>query len=132
MGIRDDYYLALDEEKAIRQIKDRILALLTAATSTTKPINVNQGGRIIGGSKDRNAKIMLKVIELESELAEMEYGHGLSRVALIQSVARVEPKAKPVFVKKYCKNMSLNQIATSQNQTKRNICKILKNFEKNA
>ena len=119
MGIRDDYYLVKDEQQAIDDLKDRILALLTAATSTTKPMNVNQGGRVIGGSKDRNSKIMLKVIELESELAEMGYKHSLSKIALIQSVAKVDQKAKPVFVKKYCKDMSLNQIAASQKQTKR-------------
>lgn len=132
MGIRDDYYLVRDEQQAIEDIKDRILALLTAATSTTKPMNVNQGGRITGGSKDRNAKIMVKVIELEAELAEMEYGHNLSRVALIQSIAKVDEKAKPVFVKKYCKDMSLNEIAKAQKQSKRNICKILKKSEKSS
>lgn len=132
MGIRDDYYLVKDERQAIEDIKDRILALLTAATSTTKPMNVNQGGRIIGGSKDRNAKIMVKVIELEDELSEMNYQHSLSRIAMIQSIAKVPEKARPVFVKKYCKDMSLNQIAKAQKQTKQNICKILKNFEKNA
>ena len=132
MGIRDDYYLVKDEKQAIEDIKDRILALLTAATSTTKPMNVNQGGRIIGGSKDRNAKIMVKVIELEDELSEMNYRHGLSRVALILSIAKVPEKARSVFVKKYCKDMSLSEIARSQKQTKQNICKILKNFEKNA
>lgn len=132
MGIRDDYYLVKDERQAIEDIKDRILALLTAATSTTKPMNVNQGGRIIGGSKDRNAKIMVKVIELEDELSEMNYQHSLSRIAMIQSIAKVPEKARPVFVKKYCNDMSLNQIAKAQKQTKQNICKILKNFEKNA
>lgn len=132
MGIRDDYYLVKDEKQAIEDIKDRILVLLTAATSTTKPMNVNQGGRIIGGSKDRNAKIMVKVIELEDELSEMNYQHSLSRIAMIQSIAKVPEKARPVFVKKYCKDMSLNQIAKAQKQTKQNICKILKNFEKNA
>ena len=132
MGIRDDYYLVKDERQAIEDIKDRILALLTAATSTTKPMNVNQGGRIIGGSKDRNAKIMVKVIELEDELSEMNYQHSLSRIAMIQSIAKVPEKARPVFVEKYCKDMSLNQIAKAQKQTKQNICKILKNFEKNA
>ena len=131
MGIRDDYYLVRDEQQAIEDIKDRILALLTAATSTTKPMNVNQGGRVVGGGKDRNAKIMIKVIELEDELAEMGYRHNLSRIALIQSIAKVDDKAKPVFVKKYCRDMSLNDIAKSQKQSKRNICKILKNFEKN-
>ena len=129
MGIRDDYYLVADEEKAIEDIKDRILTLLTAATSTTKPMNVNQGGRIVGGTKDRNAKIMLKVIELEDELAEMNYHNTLSRVSLILSVAKVSQKAKPVFVKRYCRGMSLNEVAKAQKQSKRNICKILKNFE---
>lgn len=130
MGIRDDYYLVRDEKQAIDDLKDRILMLLTAATSTTKSMTSNQGGRVIGGAKDRNAKIMLKVIELEDELAEKGYQYSLSRVAMIQSVAKVPDKAKPVFVKKYCKDMSLNQIAKSQNQTKQNICKILKSFEK--
>lgn len=131
MGIRDDYYIVKDEQQAIDDLKDRILMLLTAATSTTKSMTTNQGGRVIGGTKDRNAKIMLKVIELEDQLAEMGYKHRLSRVALIQSVSKVPEKAKPVFVKKYCKDMSLNQIAKAQNQTKQNICKILKNYEKN-
>lgn len=131
MGIRDDFYLVKDEEQAIADIKDRILMLLTAATSTTKPMTTNQGGRVVGGTKDRNAKIMLKVIELEAELAEMGYKHSLSRVSLIQSVAQIPSKQKPVFVKRYCKGMSLNEVAKSQNQSKRNICKILKNFEKN-
>lgn len=131
MGIRDDYYLVMDEKQAIEDLKDRILMLLTAATSTTKPMTSNQGGRVIGGSKDRNAKIMLKVIELEDQLSEMGYKHRLSRVALIQSVSKIPDRAKPVFVKKYCKGMSLNQIAKSQNCSKQNICKILKNYEKN-
>lgn len=131
MGIRDDYYIVKDEEQAIADIKDRILILLTAATSTTKPMNTNQGGRVVGGTKDRNAKIMLKVIELEAELAEMGYKHKLSKISLIQSVSQIPKKQKPVFVKRYCKGMSLNEVAKSQNQSKRNICKILKTFEKN-
>lgn len=131
MGIRDDYYLTKDEAQEIADLKDRILTLLTAATSTTKPMTTNQGGRVVGGSKDRNAKIMVKVIELEAKLAELQYDYNLSRVALIQSISKVDIKARPIFVKKYCKDMSLNQIAASQNQSKRNICKILKNFEKN-
>ena len=48
----------------------------------------------------------------------------LSKVAL--------EKAKPVFVKKYCKDMSLNEIAKAQKQSKRNICKILKKSEKSS
>lgn len=131
MGIRDDYFLVKDEKQAIDDLKDRILTLLTAATSTTKPMDVCQGGRVVGGSKDRNAKIMLKVIELEDELAEMGYRHSLSKVALIQSVSKVSERAKPIFVKKYCKDMSLNEIAKAHNLTKRHICRILKNFEKN-
>ena len=47
MGIRDDYYLVRDEKQAIDDLKDRILMLLTAATSTTKSMTSNQGGRVI-------------------------------------------------------------------------------------
>ena len=131
MGIRDEFYLTNDKRQECDDLKDRIVMLLTAATSTTKPMSPCISGKNTGGRKDRHTSLMVKVIELEAKLAEKQYAYEMARVALTLSVSQVPDKARPVFVEKYCQGKSLNEVARSQKQSKRNICKILKKFEKN-
>lgn len=131
MGIKTDWYLLDDEEKAIQCLKERIENLHTIATRTTRGFEAT-GSRKIGGAKDKNADIVLKIMELEDELASMGYTHHLSRCALIVNIAETVPKKnRKVFIDRYLKNMSLNDTAKANSITKQAVCKTLKNFEKN-
>mgnify|MGYP002522963178 CR=1 FL=1 len=130
MGIKTDWYLLDDDEKAIISLKERIESLVTIATRTTRGFEAT-GSRKIGGTKDKNADIVLKIMELESELASIDYEHHLSRCALIVNIANTVPKEKrKVFVDRYLRNMSLNETAKANGITKMTTCRILKNFEK--
>lgn len=131
MGIKTDWYLLDDNAKAIQSLKERIENLVTIATRTTRGFEAT-GSRKIGGTKDKNADIVLKVMELESELASIDYDHHLSKCQMIVNIANQIPKDKrKVFVDRYVRNMSLTDTAKANNTTRRNVCKILKNFEKN-
>jgi len=128
MGIKTDWYLLDDEEKAIQCLKERIENLHTIATRTTRGFEAT-GSRKIGGTKDKNADIVLKIMELEDELASMGYTYHLSRCALIVSIAETVPKKnRKVFIDRYLKNMSLNETAKANSTTKKTICQILKKF----
>lgn len=130
MGIKSDWYLLDDDSKAIQSLKERIENLLTIATRTTRGFEAT-GSRKIGGTKDKNADIVLKVMELESELASIDYEHHLSRCAMITNIAKIPKPKRKVFIDRYIRNMSLNETAKANGTTKKTICQILKNFEKN-
>lgn len=127
MGIKSDWYLLDDDAKAIQSLKERIENLLTIATRTTRGFEAT-GSRKIGGTKDKNADIVLKVMELESELASIDYEHHLSKCALIIDIAKIPKPRRKVFIDRYIRNMSLNETAKANGVTKQAVCKTLKNF----
>jgi len=130
MGIKSDWYLLDDNEKAIQSLKERIEVLLAAATRTTRGFESN-GSRKIGGTKDKNADIVIKIMELEDELAELGYEKHVKSVWLKLHIAQVERDKRKVFIDRYLKGMSLNETARANGITKKTVCQILKNFEKN-
>lgn len=130
MGIKSDWYLLDDDAKAIQNLKERIENLLTIATRTTRGFEAT-GSRKIGGTKDKNADIVLKVMELESELASIDYEHHLSKCALIINISKIPKPKRKIFIDRYVKGMSLNETAKANGTTKKTVCQILKNFEKN-
>lgn len=127
MGIKSDWYLLDDEEKAIQSLKDRIDNLVTIATRTTRGFEAT-GSRKIGGTKDKNADIVLKIMELEAELAETDYDYRLCRCSMIVNIANVPKEYKKVFVDRYVRGMSLNETAKANGITKKTVCQILKKF----
>ncbi len=127
MGIKSDWYLLEDDEKAIVSLKERIENLVTIATRTTRGFEAT-GSRKIGGTKDKNADIVLKVMELESELASLGYEHHLSKCALIIDISKIPKPKRKIFIDRYIRNMSLNETAKANGITKMTVCRILKNF----
>ena len=127
MGIKSDWYLVEDNAKAITSLRERIETLATVATKTTIGFEPT-GSRKIGGAKDRNADIVIKIMELEAELAEIDYEYRLSRCAMICSIAAIPKEKRKVFVDRYVKNMSLMETARANGVTKQAVCKTLKNF----
>lgn len=127
MGIKQDWYLLDDDEKAIRSLRERIESLVTAATRTTRGFEPT-GSRKIGGTKDKNADIVLKIMELEDELAEIDYDYRISRCSMIVNIANVPKEYKKVFIDRYIRGMSLNETAKASGTTKKTICQILKKF----
>lgn len=127
MGIKSDWYLLEDDEKAIVSLKERIENLITIATRTTRGFEAT-GSRKIGGTKDKNADIVLKVMELESELASLGYEHHLSKCALIIDIAKIPKPKRKIFIDRYIHNMSLTETAKANGITKQAVCKTLKNF----
>ena len=67
-------------------------------------------------------------MELEAELAEIDYEYGLSRCSLICTIATVPKEKRKVFVDRYIKNMSLMETAKANKTTKKTVCQILKKF----
>lgn len=127
MGIKTDWYLLDDEEKAIQCLKERIENLHTIATRTTRGFEAT-GSRKIGGTKDKNADIVLKIMELEAELAEIDYDYRLCRCAMIVNIANVPKEYKKIFIDRYVRGMSLNETAKANSTTKKTVCQILKKF----
>lgn len=127
MGIKQDWYLLDDDEKAIQSLRERIENLVTIATRTTRGFEPT-GSRKIGGTKDKNADIVLKIMELEDELAELSYNHRRKSVWLKLHIAQVEREKRKVFIDRYLRNMSLNETAKANGTTKKTICQILKKF----
>lgn len=127
MGIKGDWYLVEDNAKAITSLRERIEILAAVATKTTIGFEPT-GSRKIGGTKDKNADIVIKIMELEAELAEIDYEYGLSRCSLICTIATVPKEKRKVFVDRYIKNMSLMETARANKTTKKTICQILKKF----
>lgn len=130
MGIKTDWYLLDDDEKAILSLKERIESLVTIATRTTRGFEAT-GSRKIGGTKDKNADIVLKIMALEDELAETDYDYRLSRNKLIVNIAQIPKDKRKVFIDRYIRGMSLNETAKANGTTKKTVCQILKKFEKN-
>ena len=129
MGIKTDWYLLDDCDKAIQSLKERIENLSTIATRTTRGFEAI-GSRKIGGTKDKNADIVLKIMELEDELAEIDHEYRVSRCSLIVSIAQIPKDKRKVFVDRYIRGMSLNETAKNNRVTKKTVCQILKKFEK--
>ena len=127
MGIKNDWYLLDDDEKAIQSLRERIESLVTIATRTTRGFEAT-GSRKIGGTKDKNADIVLKIMELEDELAELDYDYRISRCSLIVNIANVPKEHRKIFIDRYLKGMSLNETARANGITKMTVCRILKNF----
>ncbi len=127
MGIKSDWYLLDDDEKAIQSLRERIESLVTIATRTTRGFEAT-GSRKIGGTKDKNADIVLKIMELEDELAELDYDYRISRCSLIVNIANVPKEYRKIFIDRYLKGMSLNETARANGITKMTVCRILKNF----
>ena len=127
MGIKQDWYLLDDDEKAIQSLRERIENLVTIATRTTRGFEPTDS-RKIGGTKDKNADIVLKIMELEDELAELSYNHRRQSVWLKLHIAQVERDKRKVFIDRYLRNMSLNETAKANGTTKKTICQILKKF----
>lgn len=127
MGIKSDWYLLDDDEKAIQSLRERIESLVTIATRTTRGFEAT-GSRKIGGTKDKNADIVLKIMELENELAELDYDYRISRCSLIVNIANVPKEYRKIFIDRYLKGMSLNETARANGITKMTVCRILKNF----
>ena len=127
MGIKSDWYLLDDDEKAIQSLRERIESLITIATRTTRGFEPT-GSRKIGGTKDKNADIVLKIMELEDELAELDYDYRISRCSLIVNIANVPKEYRKIFIDRYLKGMSLNETARANGITKMTVCRILKNF----
>lgn len=127
MGIKSDWYLLDDDEKAIQSLRERIESLVTIATRTTRGFEAT-GSRKIGGTKDKNADIVLKIMELEDELAELDYDYRISRCSLIVNIANVPKEHRKIFIDRYLKGMSLNETARANGITKMTVCRILKNF----
>ena len=127
MDIKSDWYLLNDDAKAIVSLRERIENLLAIATRTTRGFEAT-GSRKIGGAKDKNADIVIKIMELEAELAEIDYEYRLSRCAMICSIAAIPKEKRKVFVDRYIKNMSLMETAKANKTTKKTICQILKKF----
>jgi DNA-directed RNA polymerase specialized sigma24 family protein len=130
MGIKSDWYLLDDREKAIQTLRERIENLLTIATHTTRGYESN-GSRKIGGTKDKNADIVLKIMELEDELAELNHDRHCQSVWLKLHIAQVERDKRKVFIDRYLRNMSLTETAKANGTTKKTICQTLKKFEQN-
>ena len=131
MDIKSDWYLLNDDAKAIVSLRERIENLLAIATRTTRGFEAT-GSRKIGGTKDKNADIVLKIMALEDELSEINYKYGLSRSMLVVNIALLIPREKrKVFVDRYVRNMSLTETAKANGTTKMTVCRILKNFSKN-
>lgn len=128
MGIKSDWYLLDDDEKAIVSLKERIGTLWTAATKTTRGFEAT-GSRKIGGTKDKNADLVLKIMELEAELAELDYGRHVKSVWLKLHIAQVERDKRKVFIDRYLRGMSLNETARANKTTKKTICQTLKKFD---
>ena len=131
MGIKTDWYLLEDDAKAIESLKERIESLSTIATRTTRGFEAT-GSRKIGGTKDKNADIVLKIMELEDELAEVSHEHHLSKCSLICSIAKVPREKRKMFIDRYVRGMSLNETARANSTSKKTVCEVLKNFEKRA
>ena len=127
MGVKSDWYLLDDDEKAIQSLRERIESLVTIATRTTRGFEAT-GSRKIGGTKDKNADIVLKIMELEDELAELDYDYRISRCSLIVNIANVPKEHRKIFIDRYLKGMSLNETARANGITKMTVCRILKNF----
>lgn len=127
MDIKQDWYLLEDDEKAIQSLRERIENLVTIATRTTRGFEAT-GSRKIGGTKDKNADIVLKIMELEDELAELDYDYRLSRNSMIINIANVPKDHRKIFIDRYLKGMSLNETAKANGTTKKTICQILKKF----
>ena len=100
MGIKSDWYLVEDNAKAITSLRERIETLAAVATKTTIGFEPT-GSRKIG---------------------------GLSRCAMICSIAATPKEKRKVFVDRYVKNMSLMETARANGVTKQAVCKTLKNF----
>lgn len=130
MDIKSDWYLLNDDAKAIVSLRERIENLLAIATRTTRGFEAT-GSRKIGGTKDKNADIVLKIMALEDELSEINYKYGLSRSMLIVNIALIAREKRKVFVDRYVRNMSLTETAKANGITKMTVCRILKNFSKN-
>ena len=130
MDIKSDWYLLNDDAKAIVSLRERIENLLAIATRTTRGFEAT-GSRKIGGAKDKNADIVLKIMALEDELSEINYKYGLSRSMLVVNIARIPREKRKVFVDRYVRNMSLTETAKANRITKMTVCRILKNFSKN-
>ena len=130
MGIKTDWYLLDDDEKAILSLRERIESLVTIATRTTRGFE-STGSRKIGGTKDKNADIVLKIMALEDELSEIDYGYRLSRKKLIVNIAQIPKDKRKIFIDRYIRGMSLNETAKANGVTKQAVCNTLKNFEKN-
>ncbi len=127
MDIKSDWYLLNDDAKAIVSLRERIENLLAIATRTTRGFEAT-GSRKIGGAKDKNADIVLKIMELEAELAEIDYGYRLCRCSMIVNIANVPKECKKIFIDRYVRNMSLNETAKANGTTKKTVCQILKKF----
>ena len=127
MDIKQDWYLLEDDERAIQSLRERIENLVTIATRTTRGFEAS-GSRKIGGTKDKNADIVLKIMELEDELAELDYDYRLSRNSMIINIANVPKDHRKIFIDRYLKDMSLNETAKANGTTKKTICQILKKF----
>lgn len=131
MDIKSDWYLLNDDAKAIVSLRERIENLLAIATRTTRGFEAT-GSRKMGGTKDKNADIVLKIMALEDELSEINYKYGLSRSMLVVNIALLIPREKrKVFVDRYVRNMSLTETAKANGITKMTVCRILKKFSKN-
>lgn len=130
MGIKSDWYLLDDDEKAIQSLRERIENLLTIATRTTRGYESN-GSRKIGGTKDKNADIVIKIMELEDELAELSHSKRVKSVWMKLQISRIQKDKRKVFIDRYLRNMSLTETAKANGITKKTVCQTLKNFEKN-
>ena len=130
MGIKSDWYLLDDDEKAIQSLRERIENLLTIATRTTRGYESN-GSRKIGGTKDKNADIVIKIMELEDELAELNHSKRVKSVWMKLQISRIQKDKRKVFIDRYLRNMSLMETAKANGITKKTVCQTLKNFEKN-
>lgn len=130
MGIKSDWYLLDDDEKAIQSLRERIENLLTIATRTTRGYESN-GSRKIGGTKDKNADIVIKIMELEDELAELSHSKRVKSVWMKLQISRIQKDKRKVFIDRYLRNMSLTETAKANSITKKTVCQTLKKFEKN-
>lgn len=131
MGYKNDYWQIRTLKNSIESRKDKVLELLVAAESTTKPLNPNEGGK--GASKgDRIEAIMAKVMDLEKEIADAENDYESLNCQFVFKLAKVDkPKQKQLLIERYLRHRSLAETADILGVSKQYVCQTLKNFEKN-
>lgn len=127
MDIKSDWYLTEDTNKARISLQERIETLVAVATKTTMGFEPT-GSRKIGGTQDRKADIVLKIMDLEAELAEIDYDYRLSRCAMICNIALVPKEKRKIFIDRYVRNMSLAETARANGITKKTVCQTLRKF----
>ena len=132
MGFKSEYWELRTLRNTIENKKDMVAELLTAAESTTKALDPNEGGKGTNKKGDRIEALVAKIIDLEREIADTEVDFEAMNCQFVFKMAQMDkPKHKQLAVERYLRERSLAETADILGVSKRYVCQTLKNFEKN-